>query len=206
MGGREHIAAAAAAADITVIRIAAVAHRRSLARSRTTTKMEMHRQHLLVNDQNTSPRSTPMMLASSPFQAKTCRSIAVRFVGGARGRHRPFLMNSVGGGNGGGDGGDSKDDTNNGGGGRDDNVAPPPPPPAQSRGRALRELERIDRALKLEVKLPYVPFFSLSADSAIGKLPGAGFLLHLGIGCFTLHTAHRYGASPALLTRMAANM
>lgn len=94
---------------------------------------------------------------------------------------------------------------------RDDKAAPAPAEDAPSEqqpqhGRALRQLEAVERALHAHIALPRGVPLRLSLDTALGRVPFAGFAAHLAVGAYTLATAQRYGAGGALLARIAANV
>ncbi|HWT30131.1 MAG TPA: DUF4112 domain-containing protein [Propylenella sp.] len=71
--------------------------------------------------------------------------------------------------------------------------------------RIERRLERLATALDSAIRIPGVGV-RFGADAILGLIPGIGDAVSLGLSGYLILEAHRLGASPLLLARMAGHL
>ena len=71
--------------------------------------------------------------------------------------------------------------------------------------RVERRLERLATALNSAIRIPGVGV-RFGADAVLGLIPGIGDAVSLGLSGYLILEAHRLGAPPLLLARMAGHL
>jgi Domain of unknown function (DUF4112) len=72
------------------------------------------------------------------------------------------------------------------------------------RQKTLIRITRLARVMDTAWRIPFTKW-RFGLDSVLGLIPGAGDAINLGLSAYALLLAHRLGAPPALLVRMAGN-